>query len=752
MKLMKISLPIAALASALAFAQPPSTIHPGQAVASAVVNANFQGLYNGRVGRWTGAGAPGDLPFSLIGDEYFNTSAPGQVYACYRVHCTAVAANNWVLVSGTGGGTIAPSTNVLRGDGVGNATSAGFAPTATGIISLFTACSGAQYLGADGACHNASGAGTVVSFAGSGPSWLTWTVLNSTSTPAASLAPTTGQTPHQVIGTCGAATTFAPCPLVAGDLPSTVVNAVTNDTNVTGSISGQTLTLGWAGVLAKARIIATAVYNDQANAYSTGLQDFRSAQLAAPVGTSNPASCSVGQVFFRSDAAAGQNWFLCTALNTWTQVLSGGGNTLTTVSFSGTPTFTRSSANQEFVITLTGNVTVSALSGAAAGDILVFNIIQDATGGRSFAWPTGFSEACTVASAANIGTKQAFYWDGSAAHAITPCVTTSSTNDLVLTDAANIGTSGFGLDATAAAAGAVKVSTPATGDATTAAADTAYVASALASVNPAVAVQAATTTVLSNTPTYSNGTAGVGATLTAGSNGALTIDGYAVLLNDRILVKNQASALQNGVYTETTLGTGGVAYVLTRATDYNSTININYTGTIPVLQGSTNGNTGWNLTTQVATIGTNSLTYTQAPAGSSSGPPGGNVKASGALTNGDVIVGAGGKTIQDSGVAFSSVTRTICAGTVALGTSAIASGAKDSTKTMSCTGAVTTDIVRCSANADISGVTGWVPSAAGTLGILPPFATSNTINVIVENNTLNSITPGAVTLNCGIWR
>ncbi len=64
-----------------------------------------------------------------------------------------------------------------------------------------------------------AGSGTVTSFSGSGPSWLTWTVSNPTTTPAASLAATTGQSSHQVIGTCGSGTTFAPCSLVAGDLP-----------------------------------------------------------------------------------------------------------------------------------------------------------------------------------------------------------------------------------------------------------------------------------------------------------------------------------------------------------------------------------------------------------------------------------------------------------------------------------------------------------------------------------------------------
>lgn len=38
-----------------------------------------------------------------------------------------------------------------------------------------------------------------------------------------------------------------------------------------------------------------------------------------------PATCSVGQVYFSTDATAGQNWFFCTATNTWTQQLNSGG-------------------------------------------------------------------------------------------------------------------------------------------------------------------------------------------------------------------------------------------------------------------------------------------------------------------------------------------------------------------------------------------------------------------------------------------
>lgn len=55
---------------------------------------------------------------------------------------------------------------------------------------------------------------------------------------------------------------------------------------------------------------------------SASVVDFTGSQSTAPMrtGTTLPASCSVGQAFFRTDAAAGQNIYLCTAADTWTQV------------------------------------------------------------------------------------------------------------------------------------------------------------------------------------------------------------------------------------------------------------------------------------------------------------------------------------------------------------------------------------------------------------------------------------------------
>lgn len=100
--------------------------------------------------------------------------------------------------------------------------------------------------------------------------------------------------------------------------------------------------------------------------------------------------------------------------------------TLTTVTYSATPTFTRSTQIQEWQITLTGNVTSSTVSGAAAADIYIFNICQDGTGGRTFAWPTGFTQASTISATASSCTKQTFYWSGSAAISVTPGVSTDT--------------------------------------------------------------------------------------------------------------------------------------------------------------------------------------------------------------------------------------------------------------------------------------------------------------------------------------
>jgi len=70
------------------------------------------------------------------------------------------------------------------------------------------------------------------------------------------------------------------------------------------------------------------------------------------------------------------------------------------------------------------------------------------------------------------------------------------------------------------------------------------------------------------TVTYNNGTAGVGATLTnAGTQAALVIDGITMVVDDRVLIYEQADATQNGVYVVTNVGSPSTNWVLTRSDD-----------------------------------------------------------------------------------------------------------------------------------------------------------------------------------------
>jgi hypothetical protein len=70
--------------------------------------------------------------------------------------------------------------------------------------------------------------------------------------------------------------------------------------------------------------------------------------------------------------------------------------------------------------------------------------------------------------------------------------------------------------------------------------------------------------------TYNNGALGVGATLTATVNGALSVDGNAVTTSQRILVQNEVASANNGCYTVTQTGSGILPYILTRATDFDT--------------------------------------------------------------------------------------------------------------------------------------------------------------------------------------
>jgi len=153
--------------------------------------------------------------------------------------------------------------------------------------------------------------------------------------------------------------------------------------------------------------------------------------------------------------------------------------------------------------------------------------------------------------------------------------------------------------------------------------------------------------------TYSNGTGGVGATITqSGAPSVLIIDGYTFTAADvinatRVLVKDQSSGLQNGIYTVTNEGSGAANWQLTRATDFDTV------GTGPnrvqtgastfVVGGAANGATGWVMnTTGTITIGSTALVWAQSSSSSSVTVTSPLVKVGSVISLGTVPVNLGG--------------------------------------------------------------------------------------------------------------
>jgi hypothetical protein len=121
----------------------------------------------------------------------------------------------------------------------------------------------------------------------------------------------------------------------------------------------------------------------------------------------------------------------------------------------------------------------------------------------------------------------------------------------------------------------------------------------------AVATTGTLASITGGTVTYNNGTAGVGATLTLSV--ALTVlDSYTLLNGDRILVKNEATQANNGIYTWATGGT-----VLTRATDFDTAIEMASGDFTFIVNGTLYANTGWVQTDPVTIVGTSPVTWIQ---------------------------------------------------------------------------------------------------------------------------------------------
>jgi len=261
------------------------------------------------------------------------------------------------------------------------------------------------------------------------------------------------------------------------------------------------------------------------------------------------------------------------------------------------------------------------------------------------------------------------------------------------------------------------------------AATKAYVDSVANGLDVKASVRVATTTALS-TSTYNNGAG----TITADANGALTIDGVTVSVDDRVLVKNQADAVQNGVYKVTATGGAGAQFVLTRTPDADQASEITGGAFVFVEEGSANADNGYVFTHNgTPTLGTDDILVAQFSGA-------GQISAGAAIskTGNTLDVEVDDTTIEVSGDAL----RVKASG---IGTNQLASNAVTTIKITD--GNVTNAKLQNSSFSisDESSTTGSV-----ALGQTLEFLTGEGIDTSVESNRLTISAELATTSNKGV--
>ena len=164
-----------------------------------------------------------------------------------------------------------------------------------------------------------------------------------------------------------------------------------------------------------------------------------------------------------------------------------------------------------------------------------------------------------------------------------------------------------------------------------------YVDAATAGLNVHESVDAATTANITLASAVENGD---------------TLDGVTLATGNRILVKNQTTKSENGIYIVAASGAP------TRATDYDSAGEVDAGDFIFVEAGTTNGKTGWVQTNTITTIGTDEIEFTQF-SGAGTITAGTNISVTGgqvSVINNPTFSGL--VTASASGVAFSDGTQT----------------------------------------------------------------------------------------------
>lgn len=282
-----------------------------------------------------------------------------------------ILTSNAAVTVAQGGTGVATLTGIVKASGTSNFSAA----VASDIVGLFSACSGSQYLGADGACHNAGGAGTVQSVALTAPAIfsVTGSPVTTTGTLAIAATGTSGGIPYFDSSTSLASSSALLANRIvlgggAAVAPTSLGSLGTTTTLLHGNAAGAptfgavSLSADVTGTLADGSLSANVPLLNASNTFTGATQ-------SQTLSTNGPDRTTITN---SSTGTSAQSFFsLVNASHTAFVGLAG--TAYSTTEWTGGPT------GEQFFIGVTGNVPLSIATNAVerirlAGDGSIINL------------------------------------------------------------------------------------------------------------------------------------------------------------------------------------------------------------------------------------------------------------------------------------------------------------------------------------------------------------------------------------------
>lgn len=261
------------------------------------------------------------------------------------------------------------------------------------------------------------------------------------------------------------------------------------------------------------------------------------------------------------------------------------------------------SAGLYYLSGVTSNIQTQLNSKYSASDTTkfmhkLFSVTETVTGNKTFSGSNAYGTPASITLTNGTGTANGLTAGNVTTNANLTGPVTSVGNTTSIASSVNL-------------PGSPTTTTQSAADNSTKIATTSYVDNAVLGQRQKEAVKYASTAALPSI-VYSNGSSGVGATLTGVALAAISLDGASPSINDRVLIKNQATTFQNGIYIVTQTGSGIAVFILTRATDFDQAADIQTGDMAFVTSGTANSNLTYTYNgADSPVMGTDAITFTQ---------------------------------------------------------------------------------------------------------------------------------------------